>query len=615
MMNQTKPGRIAAIAVLFVLGTAAISQSATVQDPVRIGTSSAQNPTLGIPRWKGWVNADQPNLVWVSYANSSSSGNNMVYSRDGGVTWSDETINMATNGYLDYHTSLFGKNGDLFFTFPGNEGVKVRRFTYPATSNDDRLPLVTMPSTTPYHRSNLMVDGNGRIWVFTRRGDSPDQNVRYNYSDDDGQTWTQGTAIATGTPDIRIGSMPYVDGRACLVVLHLNNSKGYEYYLWNGSSFVAQADHSIHAGNVGYNRAFTHNTIAGQSFHLVFAYAGQLHHYWKDFNGGSGEWNHQILDSHNTMDDMSWAPILTTRGDEMYLFFCRWGTTEASSQIYARRWTRSSGQWEAPALISTGGTSYNRHPNTCFRVPESSGYVPVFWMSGAGGSEIQFNRITGTSVPNLDITPPARVRDLEAVSRPQLAEVQISWTAPGDDEQTGLALGYDIRYAEQPITDGNWHDAVAVRDVPRPAPAGVRQTMTVRGLEPGATYHFAVSSRDEAGNTSDLSNVAWAQVGTGANSSQVPSGQALLKPNYPNPFNPQTMIPFSLPRDGQVSLVIYDGAGRLVAEILREHLPAGTHEVPWYGRDRTGRGVASGTYYCRLTSATAVVTMPLTLIR
>ena len=66
---------------------------------------------------------------------------------------------------------------------------------------------------------------------------------------------------------------------------------------------------------------------------------------------------------------------------------------------------------------------------------------------------------------------------------------------------------------------------------------------------------------------------------------------------------------------GRVQLALYDARGRLVVELASENLPAGRHEVPWYGRDRAGRGVASGTYYCRLTSASGTVTMPLTLIR
>jgi subtilisin family serine protease len=68
----------------------------------------------------------------------------------------------------------------------------------------------------------------------------------------------------------------------------------------------------------------------------------------------------------------------------------------------------------------------------------------------------------------------------------------------------------------------------------------------------------------------------------------------------PNPFNPQTDIKFSLPRDAQVKLSVYDVSGRLVRSLLNESMTAGNHSVSWVGRDDAGKSVASGTYFMRL---------------
>jgi len=70
-----------------------------------------------------------------------------------------------------------------------------------------------------------------------------------------------------------------------------------------------------------------------------------------------------------------------------------------------------------------------------------------------------------------------------------------------------------------------------------------------------------------------------------------------LHGNYPNPFNPVTNIKFDLPRSSHVKLSVYDIAGRLVKTLVDEVRPAATHSVIWDGTDRTGRRVASGTYY------------------
>ncbi len=70
-----------------------------------------------------------------------------------------------------------------------------------------------------------------------------------------------------------------------------------------------------------------------------------------------------------------------------------------------------------------------------------------------------------------------------------------------------------------------------------------------------------------------------------------------LHDNYPNPFNPMTTIKFDLPRSSHVKLTVYDVAGRMVKTLVDEVKPAAAHTEVWNGTDRTGRRVASGTYY------------------
>jgi len=83
----------------------------------------------------------------------------------------------------------------------------------------------------------------------------------------------------------------------------------------------------------------------------------------------------------------------------------------------------------------------------------------------------------------------------------------------------------------------------------------------------------------------------------------------------PNPFNPATDIKFSLPRQADVSLRLYDVSGRLVRSLLGETMTAGAHEVRWNGRDDSGRSVASGTYFARLVVAGEASTRSLVLVR
>jgi endoglucanase Acf2/PKD repeat protein len=71
--------------------------------------------------------------------------------------------------------------------------------------------------------------------------------------------------------------------------------------------------------------------------------------------------------------------------------------------------------------------------------------------------------------------------------------------------------------------------------------------------------------------------------------------QYALKQNYPNPFNPETRIEYSLPIGSPVTLEVFNTAGQLVATLLNQHQPAGTHRLVF-----DASGYASGTYFYRI---------------
>ena len=88
--------------------------------------------------------------------------------------------------------------------------------------------------------------------------------------------------------------------------------------------------------------------------------------------------------------------------------------------------------------------------------------------------------------------------------------------------------------------------------------------------------------------------------------SQVPSETVLL-PNYPNPFNPETWIPYHLAEPADVMLRIYAADGKLVRTLALGHQPAGLYESKsraayWDGRNSVGERVASGLYFYTLTA-------------
>ena len=89
-----------------------------------------------------------------------------------------------------------------------------------------------------------------------------------------------------------------------------------------------------------------------------------------------------------------------------------------------------------------------------------------------------------------------------------------------------------------------------------------------------------------------------------------------LHQNVPNPFNPATTISYDVPAGGgNVSLVVYDVAGRLVRTLVSGAQGEGLQQVGWDGRDSQGQAMSSGVYFYRMTAGTQVETRKMLLLK
>jgi hypothetical protein len=77
---------------------------------------------------------------------------------------------------------------------------------------------------------------------------------------------------------------------------------------------------------------------------------------------------------------------------------------------------------------------------------------------------------------------------------------------------------------------------------------------------------------------------------------QNPESQTSIDAAYPNPFNMTTKVPFSIPSDGQVKVIISNSIGQKIKDLLSAHMYAGKNYVTWDGTNSNGVVVNSGTY-------------------
>ncbi len=85
--------------------------------------------------------------------------------------------------------------------------------------------------------------------------------------------------------------------------------------------------------------------------------------------------------------------------------------------------------------------------------------------------------------------------------------------------------------------------------------------------------------------------------------------------NYPNPFNPETTLSFSLPDGGWTKLKILNNRGQVVKIICDQDLCAGNYRLNWNGTDNEGKAVASGIYYCLLDQGSSRTARKLLLMK
>lgn len=91
--------------------------------------------------------------------------------------------------------------------------------------------------------------------------------------------------------------------------------------------------------------------------------------------------------------------------------------------------------------------------------------------------------------------------------------------------------------------------------------------------------------------------------------------QFALYANYPNPFNPSTIIPYDVPREAEVRLVIYNVLGQPVRTLFTGQLLPGHYQAVWDGKDSSGRQAASGIYIYSLQAEGTVVSRKMVLTK
>ena len=190
--------------------------------------------------------------------------------------------------------------------------------------------------------------------------------------------------------------------------------------------------------------------------------------------------------------------------------------------------------------------------------------------------------------PTGDVNGDGRVSILDLVLISQQLGQNVPVNSPVDLNGDGVVSILDIVLVAQKIgsTTSLAPSAVAAADID---PAMIEAWIAQARLEDDGSLAFKQGIEN-------LENLL---------ASLIPEETALLR-NYPNPFNPETWIPYQLSESAEVTLTIYDINGKLVRRLVVGHQAAGMYRsrsraVYWNGQNQLGEFVASGLYFYTLT--------------
>jgi hypothetical protein len=139
-------------------------------------------------------------------------------------------------------------------------------------------------------------------------------------------------------------------------------------------------------------------------------------------------------------------------------------------------------------------------------------------------------------------------------------------------------------------------------------------TVAVDANAPSSALYYIVTAFDVHANQSARSNEAAVNALTGIGGAPPITALTVIQ-NHPNPFAATTDFEIGLPAASDISVDVFDVAGRRVTSIDARGLGAGWQRIPFAGRDRAGAPLASGVYFYRVTANGSTITRKMVIAR
>ena len=282
------------------------------------------------------------------------------------------------------------------------------------------------------------------------------------------------------------------------------------------------------------------------------------------------------------------------------------------SKLY---WTNSSGQIQRANLNGKGIRKLIRNLDSPENIIVDVARGKLYWTESSG--VIRRANLNGKSMKNI-------VSGLEKISGIAISGNKIYWTEITGESQGKIGRA-NLNGSNLRMLATLWgapssiaFDSVAKKLYWTDADGNMRRSnlngRKIQSIVSGLTSPIGLA----LGNLRTRSAAAPANGSLASSELAIPNTTGLLA-NYPNPFNPETWIPYQLAQPADVSISIYSVDGKLVRTLDLGHQPVGIYQsrsraAYWDGRNAVGEPVASGVYFYTLTVGEFAATLKM-LIR
>jgi hypothetical protein len=585
----------------------------------------APGPADTISYFTACTNMGRGDTLVVVYQKDRTGGTPYLYSTmstDYGVHWStpqnqsgdgehpDIAYGQAGNVYLTYHKTIKDDiaflRGKTYETGPWNY---VEYLTTDSTSHHDDFPKIAALHTFPADTAT--------VWVVYNHGGSADKaedlDLRFAYSTNSGVDWTKdqiltGSSLTTGMESVKVSDIEMQPCGTSLDTLWGGTSASYywkqpPFDKFINMQFEMPADHGGRLDEIEIQFYKAGGSTWGTPDPDLYVWSSDGT-YPLDSNPPAGAIAHLHID----YDSIVWYPSYTVietwdsgivfdPGEKFHIGYAHAfdpGDTLSILSDDGSMGTSRSSSWNGSAWVSRAPYEFRINALLCPITPPSYDEM---------AADLEVYRSPSCTIVDL-----CYFKSTITKGRPLTLDVYYTWaysTSPGQFHTPHEKNNDHYAY---PSTDG--------REV-------CQLTFPSGGL-PGIVYAGVPPLKSGDENLVDgawnlyFDYYPWTDVEEDVAEEELPV-QFSLSSNYPNPFNPETKIQYTVGSRQihplPVTLKIYNILGQLVRTLVDEPKEAGTYEVRWDGRDENGNEVASGVYFYKLQAGDFTQTKKMVLVR